>query len=116
MPHPDHTKRVSDEETLKQLKEVALPPPFKTTAINAEADDERSMFKRIDRPDEERETDPALPDPFTDSESQREAEAETEAPEQTKDQIELLQQVVTLLENLPIEIGDAVADALGVNQ
>lgn len=120
MPHPDQKKKLSDATLLKQMQEGAappdLPPPFKTQTVDPQVDDERSMFKRADRPQEEHETEPELPDPFAVSETQVEAGAETEAPEQTTDQIELLQQIVTLLENLPDEIGDAVADALGVNE
>lgn len=115
MPHPDQKKKVSDEEALRSLKKGELPDlptAFKAQAIDAEADDERSMFKRVERPEEETETE--LPDPFAVTETQ--AEPESEAPEQTRDQTELLQQIVMLLEQLPNEIGDSVADALGVNQ
>ena len=113
MPHPDQKKRVSDEEALRSLqkgKGPDLPPAFKTQTVDAQVDDERSMFKRADRPQEEPE--PDLPDPFA---VQPETQDETQEPEQTKDQTELLQQIVALLENLPDEIGDAVADSLGVN-
>ncbi len=116
MPHPDYKKKkLSDEEILRALKkgeEPDLPPAFKTQTVDTQVDDERSMFKRADRPQEEQE--PELPDAFAVSD-QPEAQVETEEPEQTKDQIELLQQIVALLENLPDEIGDSVADSLGVN-
>ena len=118
MPHPDHTQKVSDEEALHSLGKGEgpdLPPAFKAQAVDANSDDAPSMFKRVERPEDERADEPELPDTFTVSESSREAEVETQPPEQTRDQIELLQQIVALLETLPAEIGDAVADSLGVN-
>lgn len=114
MPHPDQKKKLRDATLLKQMQEGAappdLPPAFKTQTVDPQVDDERSMFKRADRPQEEHE--PELPDPFA---VQDETQVETEEPEQTTDRTQLLQQIVMLLQNLPDEIGDSVADALGVN-
>ena len=119
MPHPDYKKKkLSDDEILRSMKkgeEPELPPALGTRTVTADSDDAPSMFKRVERPEDERADEPELPNAFTVSESSREAEVETQPPEQTRDQIELLQQIVALLENLPNEIGDSVADALGVN-